>query len=141
MDDAATLERKLSGEEATLALKLLSHSIGETASVTNSLIESQDRRIKELEAKLDKASSDEWAVQRLARMLKNPKYARVFAKFLVAAGFAAKTRGAVGFVRKYDYEHHDGRVVSCHTGASSDYWQSGDKRGYWGELESWCKSR
>lgn len=59
---------------------------------------------------------------------------------LVAAGFVAKTRGAVGFVRKYDYEHPDGRVVSCHTGASSDYWKSGDKRGYWGELESWCKS-
>lgn len=86
MDDEATLERKLSGEEATLALKLLSHSIGETAAVTNSLIESQDKRIKELEAKLDKVSSDEWAVTRVARMLKNPRYARVFAKFLVELG-------------------------------------------------------
>lgn len=86
MDDETTLERKLSGEEATLALKLLSHSIGETAAVTNSLIESQRKRIEELEEMLDSASSDGWAVQRVERMLKNPRYARVFAKFLVELG-------------------------------------------------------
>lgn len=86
MTDEATPERKLSGEEATFALKLLSHSIGETASVTNSLIESQDRRIKELEEMLDEAPSDARAVRRVETMLKNPRYARVFARFLVELG-------------------------------------------------------
>jgi hypothetical protein len=62
-------------------------------------------------------------------------------KPLTDAGFVPMTREAAGFVRRYDYEHPDGRAVSCHTGASSDYWVAGDKRGYWGELESWCKSQ
>lgn len=61
-------------------------------------------------------------------------------EILIAAGFAAKTGEATGFVRRYDYEHPDGRVVTCHTGVSCDYWISGGVRGYWPDLEHWCKT-
>lgn len=61
-------------------------------------------------------------------------------KPLTDAGFVPKTREAVGFVRRYDYEHPDGRAVSCRTGVNCDYWIYDDESRPWIELESWCKS-
>lgn len=57
---------------------------------------------------------------------------------MVAAGFVAETKEAVGFVRRYRYSHPDGRKMVLCTGASADYWtdeQSGET-GLWGALKS-----
>jgi hypothetical protein len=59
-------------------------------------------------------------------------------KTLTDAGFNPETKEATGFVRKYKYQHPDGRQIVCTTGASADYWEDPKtkKSGYWGELEN-----
>ncbi len=58
---------------------------------------------------------------------------------LINAGFVAETKEAVGFVRSYVYRHADGRVVTCTTGYSADYWRAADKcMGYHSTLKNYC---
>jgi len=59
---------------------------------------------------------------------------------MIAAGFVAVTKEAVGFVRNYHYTRDTLNVV-CVTGASSDYWSCSQRQsnGYWADLEPFLK--
>lgn len=61
---------------------------------------------------------------------------------MAKAGFEAKTKTGIGFVRSYEYQHPSGRAVRVTTGVNADHWEdktSGDI-GYWSKLEAHLKS-
>lgn len=60
---------------------------------------------------------------------------------LTAYEFQSATPESTGLVRRYKYTGPNGVIVTCVTGASSDYWESSDgKRGYWSALEPYLKT-
>ena len=63
-------------------------------------------------------------------------------QIMVKAGFLPLTKEAVGFVRKYNYEHPDGRKITVATGVNADYWDdtTSGEHGYWSTLEPYLKS-
>ena len=65
-------------------------------------------------------------------------------KILSPLGFLPEQDSAKGFVRKFDYIHHEtGIEVTASSGASSDHWRSKSPEhpgtGYWSSLEPWAK--
>lgn len=60
---------------------------------------------------------------------------------LTAAGFEAKTKTGVGFVRCYQYVHLTGHIITVTTGVSRDYWhdKTAKATGLWRELEPHLK--
>lgn len=52
-------------------------------------------------------------------------------------GFVPETMEATGFVRRYVYNHPDGRKITCNTGVRADYWDGGN----WDELDAHLTSR
>lgn len=65
-----------------LAAQLLSRSVGETADVVNSLMESDRKTIKKLQSFVLKAENDQQIVAKLHQMLQIPMFARTLIKVM-----------------------------------------------------------
>lgn len=60
---------------------------------------------------------------------------------LTKYGFTPITKEQAGFVRRYEYQRGEHKIV-CNTGVNADYWSnpSGCGGGYWSELEPHVKN-
>jgi hypothetical protein len=49
---------------------------------------------------------------------------------MIEHGFTPITKEAQGFVRSYKYKNKNGKIISCRTGCSGDYWVDEDTKDY-----------
>lgn len=63
-------------------------------------------------------------------------------QLMTAYGYVPETKEAIGFVRTYLYKHSvTGAIITCHTGASADYFKSGDRIGYAHSLATYLEEK